>query len=105
MDIVTVFLNFGINITVYIQLPIGYYRDINKIALFLKTLYKLKQFTCQSASLLGVVLKKANLKPLYLDFFIYVYNFKTAKIVIVAIYVDNILIIGSDIDKINVLKK
>lgn len=41
MDTVTTFLNFGINVTVYMQLPTRYY-DPNKIAVFRKTLYRLK---------------------------------------------------------------
>lgn len=42
MDTVTTFLNSGINVMVYMQLPTGYYRDPSKIALLLKMLYGLK---------------------------------------------------------------
>ena len=65
MDAVTAFLNSGIDVTVYMQLPTGYYGDPSKIALLLKTLYGLKQSARQWASLLGVALKEAGLKPLY----------------------------------------
>lgn len=47
MNMVTAFLNSEINIKVYIQLSTGYHRDHNKIALFFKMLYGLKQSTCQ----------------------------------------------------------
>ena len=43
MDAVTAFLNTGIDVTAYMQLPKGYYGDPSKIALLLKTLYGLKQ--------------------------------------------------------------
>lgn len=39
----TAFLNSGIDVTMYMQLPTGYYGDPSKIALLLKTLYGLKQ--------------------------------------------------------------
>lgn len=55
--------------------------------------------------MLGIALKEAGLKPLYLNFSFYVCHPETAKIVIVAIYVDDILITGPDMDKINALKK
>ena len=67
MDTATAFLNSGINVTVNMQLPTGYYRDPNKIALLLKTLYRLRQSVCQWASLFGVLVKEAGLIPLYLD--------------------------------------
>ena len=52
-----------------------------------------------------IALKKSGLKPLYLDSSVYVRNPGTAKMVIVAIYVDNILVTGPDMDEINALKK
>lgn len=36
------FLIFNIDIILYMQLLIKYYRDLNKITLFLKKLYKFK---------------------------------------------------------------
>lgn len=42
MDVVTAFLNSGIDVTVYMQLLIEYYVDPSKIALLLKMLYGLK---------------------------------------------------------------
>lgn len=51
------------------------------------------------------MLKKAGLKSLYLDSSIYICNPETVKMIIVTIYVDDILIIGPDLDKINALKK
>lgn len=53
MDAVTAFLNSGINVTVYMQLPTGYY-DPNKIALFLKTVYGLKQSLVNGPIYLGL---------------------------------------------------
>ena len=105
IDAVTAFLNSGIDVTVYMQLPTGYYGDPSKIALLLKTLYGLKQSARQWASLLGVALKEAGLKPLYSDSSVYVRNLGTAKMVFVAIYVDDILITGPDMDEINALKR
>ena len=105
MDAATAFLNSGIDVTVYMQLPTGYYGDPNKIALLLKTLYGLKQSARQWASLLGIALKEAGLKPLYLDFSVYIRNPGTAKMVIVAIYVNDILVTGPDMEEINALKR
>lgn len=102
---VIAFLNSGIDVTVYMQLSIKYYADPNNIALLLKMLYRLKQSTCQWASLLDVALKEVGLKPFYSDSFIYVFNPKTTKMLIVAIYVYDILINRLDMDKINLFKR
>ncbi len=104
MHAVTAFLNSGIDVTVYMQLHTRYCGDLSKIAILLKTLYGLKQSARQWASLLGVGLKEAGLKPLYSDFSVYVRSPRTVKMVIVAIYVDDIFITGPDRDEINVLK-
>lgn len=105
IDALIAFFNSKINVTIYMQLPIKYYKDFYKIVPLLKTLYGLKQSACQWASLFAIALKKTGLKPLYLDFFVYVCNSGMVKIIIVAIYIDNIFIIGPDIDKINALKR
>lgn len=105
MNAVTAFLNSEIDVTIYKQFPAGYYGNSSKIALLLKPLYGLKQSARQWASLLGIALKKASLKSLYSDFSVYVCHSGTVKIVIVATYVNNILITGPDIKKINALKK
>lgn len=76
------------------QLPTGYY-DPNKIALLLKTLYGLKQSARQWANLFRVALKKTGLKPLYSNFSVYVRDLGTAKMVIIAIYVGDILSMDS----------
>ena len=55
--------------------------------------------------MLGVVHKETGLKPLYSDFSVYVCHPGTLKMFIVAIYVDDIFIIGPDMDEINALKK
>ena len=46
MDVVTVYFNFSIDIILYIETSISY-KIVRKVYLLKKTIYRLKQSTCQ----------------------------------------------------------
>ncbi len=52
----------------------------------LKTLYWLKNSTCQWVSLLSVGLKNPGLKSVYSDLSVYVSKLGTAKVIFVVVY-------------------
>ena len=66
LDAVTIYLNFDIDVLLYIELPDGY-KDPGKIALLRKTIYSLKQSARQQYRNLSAKLLKAGFTQQILD--------------------------------------
>jgi hypothetical protein len=92
MDVVTAFLNPTIDVELYMELPTGYAQN-GKHCRLLKTLYGLKQSARQWFNTLVAALEKFGLTQLTADSCVFVGGYGD-DLIIVAIYVDDILLFG-----------
>lgn len=91
MDVVTAFLHGDVKETIYMKQPEAYSDGSNKVCLLIKSLYGLKQASRQWNIKLNEVLLRAGYKRCIKDACIYVRR-SGDTMVIVAVYVDDLLI-------------
>lgn len=101
MDVTTAFLYGKIKEDIYIEQPTGFINNSNKCCKLKKALYGLKQSPRVWYETLSVFLQELGFKPLESDYSVFINNTEN---IIIAIYVDDILIFGKDKNLINKLK-
>jgi hypothetical protein len=114
LDFVTAYLNGDIDEEIYMELPEGI-NEIgeevvfqNKVCLLKKALYGLKQSGRQWYKKLDKNLQKLNLRPLSTDKCIYMRKTRRGNeenMVLIAVYVDDIIIASNSMEEINNLKE
>lgn len=106
MDFDTAFLNGDLQEEIYIQQPEGFVVSGKEhmVLKLNKTLYGLKQSPREWNRKLNNFLLKIGFKRLYTDHGVYIYN-KMKCIIILALYVDDLVIIGNDKESIIKLKQ
>jgi hypothetical protein len=114
LDFVTAYLNGDIDEEIYMELPEGI-NEIgeevvfkNKVCLLKKALYGLKQSGRQWYKKLDENLQKLNLRPLSTDKCIYMRKTRRGNeenMVLIAVYVDDIIIASNSMEEINNLKE
>ena len=80
------------------------YREKSKVALLRKTIYGLKQSVYQWNKNLFTKLLRVCLTRLLSDYSVFIRNPGTNKVVIVVVYVDDFLLFGLDMKKIESVK-
>lgn len=95
MDVVTAFLQGDLNEEVYMKQPVGIEDGTSRVCRLQKSLYGLKQASRCWNQKLGAVLLKAGLKCSSVDTCIY-YCVKPSDVLIVAVYVDDLMIFSSN---------
>lgn len=103
MDAVTAFLNGDLKEDIYITQPSGYDDKSGQVCKLQKSLYGLKQSSRAWNDKLNHVLINIGLKRSTGDQCIY-YRVSEAKMIFVAIYVDDVLIFTNDVSLLNHLK-
>lgn len=100
MDVKTAFLYGNVQENIYVKQPTGYAgTDISKVCKLRKALYGLKQSSHIWYHTLAQFLMSLGLKAINADLSVF-----AKKGVIIAIYVDDLLLTGSSMDEINKLK-
>ena len=102
MNMITAFLNSLVedDLAVYVKQPSKYEKGNNKVCLLLKTLYDLKQSLYQCYQILHDYLTKLELWCLNLDHSVFI-----GGDLVIAVYVNNLLITGKDKALINFFKQ
>jgi hypothetical protein len=101
LDFKNAFLHAEIEEEIYVEQPIGFYKNKTKVCKLNKTLYGLKQSPRAWYLYLASILEKLNYYPIFIEQGIF-YNKKDNIYIIV--YVDDLLIIGENLKLINYLK-
>lgn len=104
MDVVTAFLNGDLKEEVYMQQPAVFADGTKRVCRLRKSLYGLKQASRSWNEKLGAVLERAGLKSSKVDTCIY-YRINAADVLIVAVYVDDILILSNSNSSKQYIKK
>ena len=102
IDFKNAFLNSPIDVEIYMEQPIGFEKSLPKVCRLKKALYGLKQAPRAWYLYLKELLKKFNFEPIFAEQGIFI-NKETGIILIV--YVDDVLLLGKNLDAINKLKK
>lgn len=102
MDAITAFLQSDLNETIYMQQPVGYEDGTNRVCKLNKAIYGLKQAGRQwnlklSDALVNFGLLKSNLDPCVF--------FGKEKMLVIAVYVDDMLIFYRSRDNLDEIKK
>jgi hypothetical protein len=105
MDVQTIFLNGELDEEIYMEQPDGFVvkGQENKVCKLLKSLYGLKQAPKQWHEKFNTNLTSASFSINEADMCVY-YRYGGGKGVILCLYVDDILIFGTNIDVINEVK-
>lgn len=104
MDAVTAFLNGELKEEIYMHQPDGFNDNSGRVCKLQKSLYGLKQSSRVWNEKLNAVLLKYGLKRSEADQCIY-HHYSDGKLLIVAIYVDDVLICCNDIHLLNEFKR
>lgn len=104
LDIETAFLHGDMTDTVYLQQPEEYSSDENQVCLLKKAIYGLKQGSRNWNQKLDGALKDLKLIQSRLDSCIYSF-YTTTKIIIVALFVDDLIVFTNSIDFKQILKE
>ena len=91
MDVATAFLNADIKETLYMEQPPGFNTDKSKVCKLNKTIYGLKQSPMEWNKVLNDYLVSQQFIPLVSDPCVYQRKSKTGKVMIIAIFVDDII--------------
>ena len=103
LDTVTAYLNFDIDVLLYVKFSDGY-KEPGKAALLRKTIYGLKQSACQWHRNPSAKLLKASFLRLMSNYSIFICNAGSSKMIIVVIYIDDFLVFGLDKSEIDNIK-
>ena len=105
MDVVTAFLHGDLDEDIYMEVPPGFKSEklSGKVCKLLKSLYGLKQAPRQWYAKIHTYLLSLSLKSSRNDPCLYVRH-KGSSLTVVALYVDDLLIAGSDRSEIDQLK-
>ncbi len=102
MDVVTAFLYGFLDGVIYVEQPHLFATELDKICKLIKALYRLKQASHVWYKTLVKCLNKLGFIRLELDHGIFVFKDKQLYM---AVYVDNLLIFGSDIARLEDLQQ
>ena len=104
LDVNNAFLHGDLDEEVYMQMPKGIPNPENKVCRLKKSLYGLKQASRQWFSKLKDTLISLGYTQSKNDYFLFL-NKSSTKLTIIAVYVDDILITGSDLEEIQHVKE
>ncbi|GBO26806.1 Retrovirus-related Pol polyprotein from transposon RE2 [Araneus ventricosus] len=102
LDVKTAFLNGELNETIYMDQPKGYDDNTGRKCKLKKSLYGLKQAPCQWYQKILNFVNKLGFKQLNSESCIFIRQ-ENSKKIFMALYVDDLLLGGSDVQEINVI--
>ncbi len=105
MDFVTAFLNAEVDVQLYMQQPPGYEDGTPKVCRIQKGLYGLKQAPRGWNQKLNEIMKKFKFEKNPADDSVYIKHMESNLKIIVAVYVDDLIIISNNLEEIEVFKK
>ncbi|KAJ3531725.1 hypothetical protein NM688_g7534 [Phlebia brevispora] len=104
MDVKSAFLNADLEEEIYMECPEGFNSDIETVWRLFKSLYGLKQASREWYKRIEREFRNLGYKRSDADYSIF-YKVVDGVLLIVAVYVDDMLIFGNNVAKINALKK
>lgn len=106
MDVTTAFLNGDLDKDIYMKQPKGYIdlHHPNFVCKLRKSIYGLKQAARLWNIAFDSFLKQLKFKQIYADACVYIHSYEHSGYVIIALYVDDLLILSNDVDLISKTK-
>jgi len=105
MDFVTAFLNAEVDVQLYMQQPEGYEDGTAKVCKIQKGLYGLKQAPRGWNQKLNEIMKSFNFEKNIADDSVYIKHIQNDLKIIVAVYVDDLIILSNNLKEIEVFKR
>ena len=105
MDFVTAFLNAEVDVQLYMQQPEGYEDGTAKVCKIQKGLYGLKQAPRGWNQKLNKIMKSFNFEKNIANDSAYIKHIQNDLKIIVAVYVDDLIILSNNLKEIEVFKR
>jgi len=105
MDVKTAFLYGDLDEEIYMDQPDGYIDDQELVCCLRKSLYGLKQAPCVWYKVMDVFFKRQGFEKSTCDLAVYIKKNGNTLLLVVAVYVDDLLIAGANMAEIDQLKE